>query len=154
MNLNKLIYIWRCILLIRVLHGYFTHIVNHSPGPCKIIEGEWYIFISCSQKLFRLFAVGGGRTNWFDSQIGQFIAKLRNVNRRFSKGQSKLSLRRMAKIESYILLKSKDIYRWMFATLIVVNAVSWNDCERAVTAYVQPFSTLLFKPWFLVIKKQ
>jgi len=44
----------------------------------------------------------------FDSQIGQFIAKLRNVNRRFSKGQSKLSLRRMAKIESFILLKKQS----------------------------------------------
>lgn len=28
------------LILHRVLFGYFTHIVNHSPGPCKTIEGE------------------------------------------------------------------------------------------------------------------
>lgn len=42
------------ILLLRVLNGFFTHIINHSPGPCKVIPGE-NCFIYSSNRVSQVF---------------------------------------------------------------------------------------------------
>ena len=42
------------ISLLRVLNGFFTHIINHSPGPCKVIPGE-NCFIYSSNRVLQVF---------------------------------------------------------------------------------------------------
>ena len=38
-----------CLLFVfRVTVGFFTHTINHSPGPCRKIEGKQVTFKSVS----------------------------------------------------------------------------------------------------------